>query len=252
MRLSNKIVLVEDDELLGATIRELLQLHFFDVEWFKNGQEALLYFKTKTCDLIISDLMMPTLDGEEFFLRMRKELNNNAIPFIIITANIDEETKHRQLEHGVNDYLLKPFKIDELLFKVNNLLSFKSNIEKKYKPNPFSKVTIKLSEKNFITTVNEIILKNLKTNIAHKELAELLFISKSTLDKRIRKYSNKNTSTYVREFKLDFALHLIHQGEKNIQFLADTTGFNSFSYFSTCFKSYFGKSPSTFIRIEKI
>ncbi|WP_432671240.1 response regulator transcription factor [Flavobacterium sp. SM2513] len=248
----NKIVLVEDDEMLGATILELLQLKSFDVEWFKNGLDALHYFKTKTCDLIISDLMMPKMNGEEFFLQMRNELNSNAIPFIIITANIDQHTKYTQLENGVNDYLLKPFKIDELIHKVNNLLSFKLNIVKQYRTNPFSKVTIKLSEKNFITAVNEILIRNLKNTIVQKELAELLFISKSTLDKRIRKLTNKNASKYVREFKLDYAIHLITLGEKNVQFLADETGFNSFSYFSTCFKDYSGISPSAFIKNQKL
>ena len=100
-------------------------------------------------------------------------------------------------------------------------------------------------------SVNEILLKLMKSKIDHHELSERLFISKSTLDKKIRKLTNKNTSQYIREFKLDYAIKLINLGEKNIQFLVDETGFNSFSYFSTSFKSYLGMSARDYIKSVK-
>jgi DNA-binding response OmpR family regulator len=251
MKLKRKIVLVEDDELLGSTIVELLNIKKFEVEWFKDGLEVLHYFKKDTCDIIISDLMMPTVDGEQLFLKLQDKLKNNAIPFIIITANVDQNTKHRQLSHGVNDYITKPFKINELLYKINNFLNFKSNIEKQYLPDPLSKVKIKLSEKNFFIKVDEILLMYIKTYISHKDLADLLCISKSTLDKRIRKQTGKNTSTYIREFKINFALEMIRIGERNVQYLAQETGFNSLSYFSTSFKAYMKISPISYILAQE-
>ena len=251
MKSKKKIILIEDDLALGSSILELLTLSNFNVEWFKDGAEALRYFKKNTCDIIISDLMMPTMNGEELFLKISKEIKHNSIPFIIITANMDDEIKYRQLENGVNDYIMKPFKVKELIFKITNILDFKINIIKKLTPDPFSKVTIKLSEKDFTLSVNEILLKLLKSKIDHHELSKRLFISKSTLDKKIRKLTNKNTSQYIREFKLDYAIKLINLGEKNIQFLADETGFNSFSYFSTSFKSYLGISARDYIKSVK-
>ena len=251
MRSKKKVVLIEDDFALGNSILELLTLSDFNVDWFKDGAEALSYFKKNTCDIIISDLMMPTMNGEELFLKIRKEIKQNSIPFIIITANMDDEIKYRQLENGVNDYIMKPFKVKELIYKIKNVLDFKINIIKKLSPDPFSKVTIKLSEKDFITSINEILSKTLKLKIDHNELSKRLFISKSTLDKKIRKHTNKNTSQYVREFKLDYAIKLINLGEKNIQFLVDETGFNSFSYFSTSFKSYIGISARDYIKFVK-
>ena len=80
-----------------------------------------------------------------------------------------------------------------------------------------------------------ILLKSIKTNPDLDELSKSLFISKSTLDKRIRKLTNKNISQYIREFKIQYAMKLIHLGERNIQYLVDETGFASFSYFSTSF-----------------
>ena len=78
-------------------------------------------------------------------------------------------------------------------------------------------------------------------------------MSKSTLDKKIRKLTTKNTSKYIREFKLDYAIKMLDMGERNIQFIADETGFQSISYFSSSFKNYLGKSPSKYIaQIELI
>lgn len=242
------IVLIEDDPNLGASILELLTVSNFEVKWFSNGVEALDYLETTIPDIIISDLMMPLMGGDELLLKIRKINKFNTTPFIIITANSNDEVRYKQLKNGVNDYIMKPFKVNELIFKINNVLTLRKQIEKKFTPDPFSKVTITLSEKDFLQSINAILVKNMKSNIDIIGIANLLHVSKSTLDKKIRKRTNKNISQYIREFKLDYALKLINLGERNIQFIADETGFNSFSYFSTSFKKYLGVSPSDYIK----
>lgn len=243
-----KILLIEDDIVLGDVIKEFMTLNNFDVKWLKNGFEALDYLQNNSADIIVSDLRMPVMDGEELFLKIRNNHIFDAIPFILITANMDEEVKYRQLENGVNAYIMKPFNTKELIYKIKNILDFKKRIEKKFVPDPFSKVTIRLSEKNFITTLNDILVKKIQSKIDIDDLAAQLFISRSTLDKKIRKHSGKNISQYVREFKLDYSIRLINLGERNIQYLVNETGFNSFSYFSTSFKSYVKMTPSEYIQ----
>ena len=243
-----KIVLIEDDKALGNSILELLLFNNFEVTWFDDSIKALDYLSQNFPDLIISDLMMPGMNGEDLYLNIRKNKKFTVVPFIIITANIDDEVKLRQLEHGVNDYIMKPFQIKELILKVNNVLELRKNIEKNFGIDPFSKVTIKLSEKDFLTSLNESLLKDIKVRPNLDELSKNLFISKSTLDKRIRKLTNKNISQYIREFKIQYAMKLIDLGERNIQFLVDQTGFGSFSYFSTSFKSYLNISPRDYIK----
>jgi DNA-binding response OmpR family regulator len=247
----SEILLVEDDLALGTSISEILTLSDFEVHWFTDGLKALDYLQDYTPDIIISDLMMPFMDGEALFTDIRKKKKFNAIPFIIITANIAEEVKYRQLENGVNDYIMKPFKSKELIFKIKNILALRNHIERKYKPDPFSKVTINLSQKDFLVSINDYILDNLKSKIVIEDLSSHLFISKSTLDKKIRKLANKNTTQYIREFKLDYAIKLIDLGESNIQFLVDETGFKSFSYFSTSFKFYVGLTTRDYIKSLK-
>lgn len=242
------IVLIEDDPNLGASILELLTVSNFEVNWFSNGVEALDYLQTTIPDIIISDLMMPLMGGDELLLKIRKINKFNTTPFIIITANSNDEVRYKQLKNGVNDYIMKPFKVNELIFKINNVLTLKKQIEKKFNPDPFSKVTITLSEKDFLQSINAILVKHMKSNIDIIGIANLLHVSKSTLDKKIRKRTKKNISQYIREFKLDYAIKLINLGERNIQFIADETGFNSFSYFSTSFKKYMGLSPSDYIK----
>jgi DNA-binding response OmpR family regulator len=242
------IVLVEDNLALGESIHDILVFSGFNLKWLKNGYEAFVYLSDNVPDVIISDLMMPVMGGDELFLKIRKNNKFNAVPFIIITANMDDETKFKQLENGVNDYIMKPFKTRELLLKIKNILNLKAQIEKKNSPDPFSKVTIKLSEKDFIVSINTILAKNIKNKIDIDHLSSQLYISKSTLDKKIRKRTNKNISQYIREFKLDYALKLIYLGERNMQFLVDETGFNSLSYFSTSFKKYVGVTLRDYIK----
>lgn len=247
----SNIVLIEDDLALGSLIMELLLLNDFNVNWFVDGMKAIDHLKTNMPDIIISDMMMPIMNGEQLYMNIRKNIEFSTVPFVIITANMDDEVKYRQLENGVNDYIMKPFQTKELIFKIRNLLQFKKNIEKKIKPDPFSKVSIRLSGIDFLSSVNDILLKEMKSKIGVDELAKELFISRSSLDKRIRKLSNKNISQYIREFKLQYAIKLIDLGEKNVQFLVDETGFNSFSYFSTSFKSYVGLTTRDYIKSIK-
>ncbi|CAM3763645.1 response regulator transcription factor [Flavobacterium chungbukense] len=245
---TTKLTIIEDDIVLGTTITEMLKLNNFDVLYFKDSLEALLHLNKNVPDIIICDMVMPNLNGEELFFKIRKNNRFNATPFIMITANIDDDLKFKQLKNGVTDFIIKPFKVQELIYKINNLIFLKNNIEKKFSPDPFSKVTIKLSEKDFITSLNEILIQKMKTNIDMNELAGDLAISKSTLDKRVRKLTHKNASQYIREFRLDYAVKLIRSGERNIKYIVDQTGFSSLSYFSTSFKLYLNMTPRDYIK----
>ena len=153
LKIKNNILLIEDDLALGSSINEILHLNNFKVVWLVDGLKALEFLNNNTTDIIISDLMMPQMNGEEFYLKIKNKKKFSAIPFIMITANMDDEVKLKQLENGVNDFILKPFKSSELIFKIKNLLTFKNNIEKKFKKDPFSKVTIKLSENDFLKLI---------------------------------------------------------------------------------------------------
>ena len=145
---ASKILLIEDDISLGQTVSELLEVNDYEVKWCQNGLEAYHYLETKMPDIIVCDLMMPIMSGEELFFKIRKLKKYDEIPFLIITADMTFETKLKQLENGVNDFINKPFKIQELIFKIKNFLQYKETLMKRTIQDPFSKVTIKLKNKN--------------------------------------------------------------------------------------------------------
>ncbi|MFI0425408.1 MAG: response regulator [Flavobacterium sp.] len=245
---ASKILLIEDDISLGQTVSELLEVNDYEVKWCQNGLEAYHYLETKMPDIIVCDLMMPIMSGEELFFKIRKLKKYDEIPFLIITADMTFETKLKQLENGVNDFINKPFKIQELIFKIKNFLQYKETLMKRTIQDPFSKVTIKLKNKNFFERLNEVIIKNIKSNITIEKIASELFISKSALDKKIRRDKQVNTTKYIREFRIEYAIRLIEAGETNVQQLADSCGFNSLSYFSISFKEYTNTSPKSYIK----
>lgn len=242
-----KIFLIEDDSILGGLILELFSLNNFAVTWFKSGLGVIDSISKDMPDIIVSDYMMPNINGEELFLSIRKNSHLRSIPFIMITANVEEGLKYRQLKSGVNDFITKPFKVKELVYKINNMMDLKRNLINQSAKDPFSKVTITLSQKDFITSLNSILVASLKTQMDIDDLCRQLFLSRSTLDRKIRTHTGKNISKYIREFKLDYAIKLMDSGEKNMQFIADEIGFNSFSYFSTSFKSYKNMTPTQYI-----
>jgi DNA-binding response OmpR family regulator len=241
------ILLIEDDLSLGQTVVDLFKSKDHLVKWCKSGQEALNFLEDTMPDVIVCDLMMPGMSGEDFFLRIRKISKFNKVPFIIITANVAFDMKIRQLEIGVNDYMTKPFKFNELLLKVKNIIEFKQKLEastEKFIPN----LNDKLLKKNFFKSLNAILERNITTNLDIDHIAAELYVSKSTLFKRIKASKNCSTSQYIREFKIQYAIRLIEEGETNVQFLADNLGFNSLSYFSICFKKYTKVSPRKYIK----
>lgn len=189
-----QILLVEDDISLGQTISELLQVNNYEVKWCKNGLEAFQFLENNLPDIIVCDLMMPMMTGEELFLKIRNFRKFDQIPFIIITADMTFDNKIKQLENGVNDFINKPFKIQELILKIKNFLHYKETVVKQSQ-NPVSKIQIKSRKNDFFEKIDEIILKNIKSDITIEKLAKEIFVSKSTLDKKIRKFKEVNVST---------------------------------------------------------
>jgi len=244
------ILLVEDDILLGTSIKELLEGHNFNVKWVKNGMDALAVLKSNTPDIIISDLTMPIVDGNELLVRIRSMEALDEVPFIVLTANPLYEKKIETLENGVNDYLMKPFSIKELILRIENLLGYKEKLKSHYTINPFATLKLSKSEKSLLEKVDEFIVNNMKRDFSIDEIAQYCNVSRSTLDKKIRLLTKKNITRYVREYRLETAIYLIHKGTTNIKSLGIETGFNSMSYFSISFRNYKGVSPIEYIKAK--
>jgi len=242
------VLIVEDDTVLSLTLKELLENQGFEVKTVKDGKMALQEIYRRLPDLVISDLMMPNVNGFKLFNKVRKESKFDTLPFIIITANVLIEEKMKLLGIGVNEYMIKPFSFQELILKINNILSFKEKLIKKFEIK-LDHAVYGLDDDNFLfKKMNEFIFKNIKTTFEVGDVASYCNVSKSTLDKRLRKVASKNISQYVREYRLEYSIKLMDKGVKSIKKIYQESGFNSATYYCSAFKKYKGITPKKYVQ----
>lgn len=240
------VLIVEDDKVLSLSLKELLETSGFEVRTTKDGKMALQEIYRRSPDLIISDLMMPNLDGFKLLTRLRKDAKFDTIPFIVITGNVLIEEKMKLLQKGVNGYMIKPFSFQELTYKINNLLKFKEDLIRKYEIKIDYSVYGLDNDDFLLNKINKFILENIKNSFEISELASYCNVSKSTLDKRIRRITKKNVSQYIREYRLEYSIRLMQKGVRSIKKVCHESGFNSAAYYCLAFKKYKGITPKKY------
>ena len=188
---------------------------------------------------------MPEMDGFELLRAVRMNSDMEFLPVILLTAKVGLEDKLNGLELGANDYLTKPFEIKELIARIKSHVELKRNLVSKMLLEP-NQIKVESEEDMFMKKVKMILEEKLSdTNLEIDIIADKLFISRSTLQKKIKKITGKNITTFIREYRLKRAKALIIAGYGNISEVAIKTGFNSVSYFSVSYKDYFGIPPTS-------
>lgn len=146
-----KVLLAEDDADFAGVLKHYLELHRFEITWAENGEEALTIFQTQFFDICVFDVMMPKMDG--FTLAEKIIQINPDVPFVFLTARKLKEDKIIGLKLGADDYIVKPFEVDELVLRLNNIL-------KRSKQNQFPKVADELQIGNYLFDTKRLSLKN--------------------------------------------------------------------------------------------
>lgn len=247
--LKKTILIVEDTMELQLFLKELLQERY-NIILAENGNEGYQYAKNNIPDLILSDIMMPELDG----IQMSKQLQDNPltkhIPIILLTAKNSTNSKIEGLKSGAIEYINKPFNTNELLLKIQNILIAKDHIISKYR-----KEIIANPEFPEEKSQDEIFLENLVANInlrmenadfKMEELAIPLNMSYSSLYRKCQALTGQSLVDFVRSLRLKKAAVLIVKQGYSISETAFMTGFNDPKYFSKCFKKQFKKNPMNF------
>jgi signal transduction histidine kinase/DNA-binding response OmpR family regulator len=236
------VLIVEDNSELRKYLTFKLS-YKFKILQAENGKKGLEIAKKHLPDLIISDVMMPEMDGIDMVTSIRKDKMLETIPVIMLTAKTQKNDTVLGLKAGADDYISKPFDFDELDARLNRLLESRKIIRKqikhKYKDNS------KVVKSSFQEKLDEMII----LNISHVDLnvdflAEKLFINRSSLYRKIKKEFNKTPIAYIRKIKMKYALDLLKDKKINVSETAYACGFESLSYFSKQFKKTYGKSPS--------
>lgn len=245
-----KIMIIDDDEEIVYYLRMLLAdrykvIYYFDVN------SALSEIQAEAPDLIISDVVMPDKTGYQFCKEIKDDLQICHIPIILVTAKITVENQVEGLEKGADAYVTKPFEPDYLLALINSLLKNRDKIR-----NLLGNVTqtedmesniLSPQDKSFMTELYELMSNELSNpELDVTRMTSLLKISRTKFYYKVKGLTGENPSVFFKTYKLNKAAEFICEGKYTISEIADMTGFNTLSHFSTSFKKRFGVSPSEY------
>ncbi len=245
------LLLVEDNADLRSYLRAQLSAQF-QITVAENGAAGLEQAKAVIPDLIISDIMMPKLDGIGLTKALRSEDTTSHIPILLLTARDDAETKIKGFATGAEQYLLKPFELEELLARVRGLLEQRRLLQEKFgkavvlEPKA---VTLTNRDASLLENLVEIIEDNMETEaFSVDQLQKEIGMSRMQLHRKLKALTNQSASEFIRSIKLKRAAQLLQQGGLQVTEVAYRSGFNHLSYFAKCFKEEFGLSPTDYAR----
>lgn len=244
------ILLVEDNEDVRAFIKNALGSTYTIYE-SENGATGLELALEIIPDLIISDVMMPVMDGLELCRKLKTDERTSHIPVVLLTARSAYVHQINGFEHGADAYIMKPFNLKILELNVQNLLSARETIKQKFaqvvRLEP-KNLVINTTEQNFLNKIIAVI----EDRIADPEfdvptLSSEIGMSQPVLYKKIRALTDLSVNDFIKSIRIKRAAQLLKQGAGNISEIAYSVGFNDRKYFSSEFKKHFGKTPSEFI-----
>ncbi|MCG8310645.1 MAG: response regulator [Cytophagales bacterium] len=244
-----KLLIVEDT----VDLAEILAEHYakgFQVKRAKNGLEALNIVKEEEPDIIISDVMMPEMDGFELCRRIKHDEATSHIAMILLTAKSTHEDKITGLQAGAEAFVRKPFDLNELDLHVRNFIEIRKKLKEKVVTGAhidFEKLNFQDKDKEFIEKVSSIINDNLeRENLNTEELAKELGMSKTLVYLKLKKLLNMSGSDYIQSLRFKKAIELMADPNRNISDISFEIGFSDPNYFSKVFKKVYKKTPSAF------
>ncbi len=243
------ILIADDNDDLRFYIKDNLQ-KIYNVYEAANGEEALTIIKKIVPDLIISDIVMPGIDGIELCRRVKANRNICHIPLILLTALSTEEKQSESLETGADDYIIKPFSFQILESKISNLIETRRKLKEvfrnKLEIEPHD-ITITSLDEQFINKALTLIEMNIsKTDYTVEELSRDLGMSRTLLYKKLLAITGKPPLEFIRSLRLKRAAQLLLKSQMHISEIAFKVGFNDPKYFRKHFKNEFGVLPSRY------
>ncbi len=245
------VLIVEDNADLRKHIKHLLQ-NDYKVKEAANGKEGLELAMSCIPDIVISDLMMPEMDGITLCNELKLNEKTNHIPIILLTAKADRDSKLDGLKQGADDYLTKPFDNDELFIRIENLIKQRADLRSRYSQilllEP-SNIEVTSPDEEFIKKALDIVDQFLSdTTFTVEQFQQEIGMSRMQLHRKLKALTQFSASEFIRDIRLKRAANLLAQNGKNISEVAYSSGFNSVSYFTQCFKEKYGKTPSDYMK----
>lgn len=248
------LLIVEDNQDLCRFIKH----HFgksFQVFVAENGESGLEMAKRKIPDLIISDVMMPEMDGIQLTRKLKTNELTSHIPVVLLTAKTSDEAKIQGLTSGADDYITKPFHLEMLSLKVKNLLNLKEKIKFQFTDNnPIipNLITSNKTEEQFISRAIKVVENNLQNDEFNtEEFTVIIGMSRSQLYRKIKSLTGQNINEFIRTIRLKYASDLLINSDYTIGEISFLVGYKTPSLFTSNFNKHFGITPSEFIKKNK-
>ena len=245
------ILIVEDSPEMRVYIGKELSEEY-NTLLTGNGEEALDAIRNQKVDLVVSDIMMPVMDGCELCNRIKTDLDYCHIPVILLTAAVGVETRIETLEVGADGYIEKPFSIDLLKANISNIFKNKEISFRQFTQSPLShynSVVVNGMDDDFMEKLHSEVMNHLSEQDLNIEaLTSILGTSKSTLYRKIKANTGLNINEYIRLCRLKEAAEMLSSQKYRINEVAYLVGFSSPSYFTTSFQKQFNISPSAFVK----
>lgn len=243
------ILVVEDNtEIRGYLRNELGQL--FRILEAENGEEALNILKEQEIDLILTDVMMPVMDGIKLCKHIKQNLYTCHIPVIMLSAKTDLKEQLEGLQVGADDYIPKPFSMALVTTKIKNLFRTRHRAIEHYSNSMEiepEKVALNPMDEELLKRAVETVEKHLdNVEFSTDEFAREMFMSRSNLHLKMKALTGESTNEFIRKIRFNQACKLLKEGRYNVAEISTMVGFNTPSYFATSFKKYFGCLPSEY------
>lgn len=248
-----EIVIVEDEEDIQDYLKAQLSSDF-KIRTYPNGKVALNEILKNKPDLIISDIMMPEMDGTTLCAKLKSNINTNDVPIILLTAKSREEDQLEGLQTGADAYILKPFNMDILRRTIINLLTMRRTLKNKFtgKERQEEKVEqkkIQTPDDALMQRVMEVINENIgDSDLSVDMIAQKVGISRVHLHRKMKELTNQTPHSFIRNIRLQQAAKLLKDGKQSITDVMYACGFSNSASFSTMFKNLYGCSPREYMQ----
>lgn len=250
------LLVVEDNREILDYVAESF-IDEFDVLKAGDGREGLALALDKVPDVIISDVMMPNMDGNAMCWALKKDVRTSHIPIILLTAKDSFEAKEKGYDSGADSYITKPFTHKLLRSRILNLLQQRRRdkmlIQESKETNLAQKKeqlreALNKVDQEFFDKLNKLIEENISGDVDVNLIASNLAVSTSTLYRKMKALTGISTNEYIRKYKMQYAEHLLLEGKYSISEISFMVGMNSVAYFRRCFKAEYGEIPSEYLK----
>lgn len=245
------LLAVDDNEDIRAFIKLSLGKKY-NIHTAENGKEGLELALQLIPKIIISDIMMPVMDGIEFCNELKSKKETSHIPIILLTAKLSKENEIIGLKTGADAYIRKPFDVEILQLKLDNILKFREDLRKRFnleitlQP---KEITVTSIDERFLQQAMEVVEKHMtNTDFNVEMLIKEMGYSRTSLYTKFKEITGLSSSEFIRSIRLKRAVQLFEQSDLSVKEIMYMTGFNTASYFAKCFRNQFGVIPSEYIK----